>query len=127
MVKKSTKIQPIYDNNHILSINFSNRNLFLTYASKINGNVIIKRSVGIDKFKNSKKRNIFAFTTCTRNFTKALTDGKVNSVENVNIKGYNKAVVTLLKTIQQKIQIFNLTDITPLMHGGCKQSRPKRK
>lgn len=128
MVKKGQKkVETVYPDNQITNIKFAERNMFLTYSDSKFGNVILKRSVGCNKFKNSKKRSIFAYSVTARAFMNQLTDASVTSISRLNIKGYNRFSAIIIKILQQNLKIFSLYDKTPLKHGGCKASRPKRK
>lgn len=122
VVKKKIKKNVPVGNVYILST-FNNTKITLTDLS---GNVVCWSTCGAIGFKGTKKSTAFAATKAAEDLYQKATKSNVEEI-NVFVKGIGQGRVASIKGLRTAgFVIKNITDITPIPHGGVRTKKLRK-
>ncbi len=94
--------------------------------SDMSGNTIAWRSAGTMGFKGSRKSTPFAAQITATAVAKTAQEHGVAKVD-VMVKGIGSGRETAVRSLQAAgLEIGTITDVTPVPHNGCRQSKRRR-
>ncbi len=122
VVKKKIKKNVPVGNVYVLST-FNNTKITLTDLS---GNVVCWSTCGAIGFKGTKKSTAFAATKAAEDLYQKATKSNVEEI-NVFVKGIGQGRVASIKGLRTAgFVIKNITDITPIPHGGVRTKKLRK-
>jgi small subunit ribosomal protein S11 len=121
--KRKTKRTVTQAQIHVLAT-FNNTIITVTDAK---GNVLTSASAGGSGFRGSKKGTAYAAQIASEKAISAAKQTYGIQKADVAVRGVGMGREAAIKSLaNQKIEIENVKDITPIAHGGTRARRPKR-
>ncbi len=106
-----------------ISVSYNNVRIVATNEK---GDVIAWSTSGHLKFKGPKKATPFAASQVAENLLQKISKSGLNNFE-VFVKGIGSGRDSALRTLSSKnVNITQISDITPIRHGGCRPRAERR-
>ncbi len=119
--KRKVKVDPV-GQAHIQS---TFNNIIITLTNN-KGEVIAWSSAGKMGFKGSKKNTPYAAQVAAEDAAKAAYDAGLRRVR-VFVKGPGNGRESAIRTIHNNgIEVFEIVDVTPIPHNGCRPPKRRR-
>ena len=114
----------------VLKIRPTSNNVFVTLTT-IDGDVILKSSAGIEKFKGKKKNTAYVAEVVTKNLILSLKEKNIQvNMLSLELQGYikNYAFKRIIKIFQKlKVSILmNIYNYVKKAHNGMRKRKEKR-
>jgi len=106
-------------------INASFNNIIISLTN-IKGEVIAWSSAGKMGFRGSKKNTPYAAQTAAEDVSKVALEAGLRKVK-VYVKGPGNGRESAIRTLHNnRIDVTEIVDVTPLPHNGCRPSKRRR-
>ena len=125
MAKKKVKKKVVSDVHGKAFIKASFNNVLITISDTY-GNVLTWSSAGKNGFRGSKKNTPYASQVCAQKAAKEAYDMGLRKVD-VFVKGPGMGRDAAVRALtQENLEVFSVTDRTPLPHNGCRPPKRRR-
>ena len=125
MAKKKVKKKVVVDVHGKAFIKASFNNVLVTISDAY-GNVLTWSSAGKNGFRGSKKNTPYASQVCAQKAAKDAYDMGLRKVD-VFVKGPGSGRDAAIRALtQENLEVFTVTDRTPLPHNGCRPPKRRR-
>lgn len=110
---------------YILYVTRTKRNSIFN-LTKINGESLLKYSVGMSGFKGTKKKSSIIHDSAALEFAKKISEHKYNNIQIYfnGRKHFRKQIIFALKKYKIKVS-KQIVDVTPMAYNGTKKSKKK--
>jgi len=125
VAKKKVKKKVVSDVHGKAFIKASFNNVLITISDTY-GNVLTWSSAGKNGFRGSKKNTPYASQVCAQKAAKEAYDMGLRKVD-VFVKGPGMGRDAAVRALtQENLEVFSVTDRTPLPHNGCRPPKRRR-
>jgi len=125
VAKKKVKKKVVVDVHGKAFIKASFNNVLVTISDAY-GNVLTWSSAGKNGFRGSKKNTPYASQVCAQKAAKDAYDMGLRKVD-VFVKGPGSGRDAAIRALtQENLEVFTVTDRTPLPHNGCRPPKRRR-
>lgn len=109
----------------VVNIKSTFNNTIVSFADK-QGNVISWCSAGCLGFKGSRKSTPFAAQNTVEDAAKKAMENGLRKVE-IKVKGPGPGRESAIRAVAQSgLDVFRITDVTPVPHNGCRPPKRRR-
>jgi small subunit ribosomal protein S11 len=127
-IKKTIKIKKkkqLLINKGIFHVNSTFNNTMITFTDDT-GNVVVTSSSGQMGFKGAKKATPFAATLVAKTVLEKISNYGLQEAE-IFISGVGSGRDSAVRAIiTAGINIYKISDVTPIPHNGCRPKKPRR-